>query len=62
MMTKVDIADKLMILRESLKGQAKNHYRMADGEYNRDFGYAEACERYAERVDELYQKVKGDLK
>ena len=61
-MTKVDIADKLMILRESLKGQAKNHYRASDGEYNYDFGFAEACEKYAERIDELYQKVKGDLK
>lgn len=57
-MTKSEIADKLLIMRESLKGQAKNHYSMAEGEYNRDFGYAEACEQYAERIDELYQKVR----
>lgn len=61
-MTKREISDKLLILRESLKGQAKNHYHNAEEINDYDFGYARACEKYAARIDELYLKVKEDLK
>ena len=61
-MTKLEITDKLLILKESLKGQAKNHFRQSDDPSDYDFGYAQACEHYAERLEDLYQKIKGDLK
>ena len=60
-MTKLEILDNLQILKESLKGQAKNHFRQSDDPGDYDFGYGQACENYAERVESLYQKVKEDV-
>jgi len=60
-MTKLEILDNLQILKESLKGQSKNHYRKSDGPEDYDFGYGQACETYAERVESLYLKVKEDV-
>ena len=56
-MTKAEIKDQLLILKESLKGNAKNHFARSDEADDYDFGYAQACERYAERIEALYEKV-----
>ena len=56
-MTKTEIKDQLLILKESLKGNAKNHFAISDEPNDYDFGYAEACERYAERIETLYNKI-----
>lgn len=61
-MTKHEIVDRLLILKESLKGQAENHYRQSDEPSDYNFGYAQACEHYAKRVNDLYQKIKEELK
>ena len=60
-MTKREISDKLQILRESLKGQAKNHACQSDDPNDYYFGYAQACETYAARVDAVYQAVLANL-
>lgn len=60
-MTKVEIYDELMLIKESLKVQAKNHYHQADDPSDYNFGYAQACETYAERIESLFEKVKEDV-
>lgn len=58
-MTKTEIKDQLMILRESMKGQSKQHTQKyaEDMTSTYDFGFAQACEYYAERVSQLMEKV-----
>lgn len=60
-MTKLEIYDSLLIIRESLRLQAKNHYSQSDEPDDYHFGYAKACETYAERVESLFKKVKADV-
>ena len=60
-MTKSEIMDDLLIIKESLKGNAKVHYSQSDDANDYHFGYGAACENYAERVERLDQKVRDDV-
>lgn len=61
-MTKQEILDRLLILKENLKGTAKQRLKAwADDATDYDFGYGKACEYYAVKVGELYDDLKLDL-
>lgn len=57
-MTKAEIKDQLMILRESMKGNAKLHTeKYAEDTSVYDFGFAQACEYYEKRIRQLMDKI-----
>jgi hypothetical protein len=58
-MTKAELKDQLMILRESMKGKAKWHTEKyaEDMTSDYDFGFAQACEYYEERIRQLMDKI-----
>lgn len=58
-MTKADISDKVLILKEYCKGMAKSNAQMSDGEMDYYFGKYDAYNNIAERLEELYIKIKG---
>lgn len=60
-MTKLEIYDSLLIIKESLKVQANNHYRQSDSANDYDFGYGQACETYGKRIEALFEQVKKDV-
>ncbi len=61
-MTKIEILDKLMILKESLKGQADNHFKNCEDPNGYNFGYGQACEKYHEWVEQIYIELRDSMR